>query len=325
MRYNLPMAVDLFAQPLNCGHLEAHIMVKAEHRFDESKFRVTFEQKVNLSKFSTKAGKELEDREHAEETLAADVSDLQAAQDKLYADNRFSLLVILQGMDASGKDGIIRHVMSGVNPLGCHAFAFKAPNSTELEHHFLWRPMQYLPEKGSISLFNRSYYEEVLVVRVHPDFLVPQRLPQLKSLKPKSLEKLWESRFKEINAFERTLVTNGMQVMKFFLHVSPDEQKRRLLERMRLPEKNWKFNPRDLEERKLWPKYRKAYEEMLSQTSTKWAPWHIIPADNKWYARAAVADIISARLEALGLEYPKIDENQKSQFAELSRQLEQEG
>jgi len=293
-----------------------------KHRFDVKKFAVEPEQKINLAKSSTKAGKELENRELAEESLAVDVSDLQQAQDKLYADDRHSLLIILQGMDASGKDGIVRHVMHGVNPLGCRAYAFKAPNTNELQYHFLWRPMHYLPERGGISLFNRSYYEEVLVVRVHPDFLLPQRLPDLKSLKPKALDKLWTSRYKEINSLERTLTSNGTQVIKFFLHVSPDEQKRRLLERLQQPDKNWKFNAGDLEERKLWPEYKKAYEEMLSATSTKVAPWYVIPADNKWYARAAVADIICSRVEATGLEYPKVSDQRKAEFEELAKQLE---
>ena len=184
--------------------------------------------------------------------------------------------------------------------------------------------MHCLPERGNISLFNRSYYEEVLVVRVHPDFLVPQRLPELQSRKPKSLEKLWMSRFKEINSFERTLTNNGTQVIKFYLHVSPDEQKRRLLDRLQQPEKNWKFNANDLKERALWPAYKKAYEEMLAETSTKVAPWYIIPADNNWYARAAVADIICSRVERLGLEYPTITEAQRAEFAELAKQLEAE-
>ncbi len=295
-----------------------------KHRFDVKKFAVEPESKVNLAKWSTKAGKDLESRELAEESLASDVSALQAAQDKLFADDRYSLLVILQGMDASGKDGIIRHVMSGVNPLGCRAYAFKAPNALEVQHHFLWRPMQCLPERGNVSLFNRSYYEEVLVVRVHPEFLDAQRLPDVKSHKPKSLEKLWANRFRDINGFERMLTANGTQVLKFFLHVSQDEQRRRLLERLQKPEKNWKFNAGDLKERALWPAYQHAYEEMLSGTSTKYAPWYVIPADNKWYARAAVADIICSRVEALGLEYPKITEEQKVEFAELTKQLESE-
>ncbi len=172
-----------------------------------------------------------------------------------------------------------------------------------------------------ISLFNRSYYEEVLVVRVHPKFLEPQSLPGVKLDKPKSLQKLWKQRFREINAFERSLVSNGTLVVKFFLHVSPEEQKGRLLERIRQPEKNWKFNPRDLEERKLWPEYRSAFEEALSQTSTEWAPWHVIPADNKWYARAAIADIIAARLEALDLQYPEVSDEQRALYNQLGEQL----
>ncbi len=195
---------------------------KAEtHRFQLSDFEVKPETRLNLRKWSTTAGKQSLAKEVADEALAADVQALQAAQERLYASNRFGMLVILQGMDASGKDGAIGHVMRGVNPLGCRAYAFKAPNEQELKHHFLWRPMPYLPERGMISLFNRSYYEEVLVVRVHPKFLEPQCLPGLKLDKAKSLEKLWKQRFREINAFERSLVSNGTIVLKFFLHISP--------------------------------------------------------------------------------------------------------
>ncbi len=292
-----------------------------KHRFKVGKFQVDPDKKLNLAKISTTAGKEFEDRDHGKESLAEDIAALQEAQDRLYADDRYALLVILQGMDASGKDGIIRHVMSGVNPLGCNAYAFKAPNSVEQSHHFLWRPMQFLPQKGAISLFNRSYYEEVLVVRVHPEFLVPQRLPQLTALKPKLLAKLWENRFEEINDMEKSLVDHGTQVLKFYLHVSRDEQKKRLLARLEEPEKNWKFNAGDLEERKLWPLYKEAYEDMLIKTSTKSAPWHIIPADDKWYARAAVADILSAKLESLDIKYPEISAEQRAQYAELAKQL----
>ena len=295
-----------------------------KHRFDLRGFEVKPGSSVKLGKWSTKAGKELLAKDFADEALAADVAALQNAQDRLFASNKFSLLVILQGMDGSGKDGAIRHVMSGVNPLGCRAYAFKAPNETELKHHFLWRPAAVLPERGMISLFNRSYYEEVLVVRVHPKFLEPQRLPQLKSLKPKSLEKLWKQRFREINAFERSLVNNGTLVVKFFLHISPAEQKQRLLERIKQPEKNWKFNPGDLDERALWPAYMTAFEEALSATSTAWAPWHVIPADNKWYARAAIADIIAAKLESLNFKYPEITDEQRELYQKLAKKLEAE-
>lgn len=295
-----------------------------KHRFDHEKFIVEPGSKLNLNKLSTKAGKELDGKEHASEALAADVTSLLEAQNRLFASDRFALLVILQGMDASGKDGAIRHVMSGVNPLGCRAQAFKAPNSQELEHHFLWRVAPYLPEKGMISLFNRSYYEEVLVVRVHPEFLEPQRIPKLTSLKPKSLDKLWPQRYREINAFERALAAHGTAVVKFFLNISKEAQKERFLQRMQEPEKYWKFNPRDLAERKLWPSYRKAYEEALTETSTKWAPWYVIPADDKWYARSAIADIIVSRLEDLGLKYPEISDEQRGEFAALSEELGRE-
>lgn len=288
-----------------------------KHRFNHRHFEVKPGSSVNLGKLSTKAGKELLPKELADEALAADVADLQANQDRLYSSNRYSLLVILQGMDASGKDGVIRHVMSGVNPLGCRAYAFKAPNEEELKHHFLWRPMRFLPERGMISLFNRSYYEEVMVVRVHPKFLEAQRLPAVEPHKPKSLEKLWKQRYREINAFERSLSGSGTMVLKFFLHVSPEEQKQRLLERIRQPEKNWKFNPRDIEERQLWPAYKSAFEAALEETSTEWAPWHIIPADSKWYARSAIADIIAARLEKLDLRYPEISQDQSDLYTKL--------
>ena len=295
-----------------------------KHRFDLDHFAVKPGSDVNLGKWPTKAGKEFLPKELADDALAADVAELRAAQDRLYASNKFSVLVILQGMDASGKDGAIRHVMSGVNPLGCRAYAFKAPNETELKHHFLWRPAPFLPERGMISLFNRSYYEEVLVVRVHPEFLEPQRLPQLKSVKPKSLAKLWKQRFREINAFERSLVNNGTLVIKFFLHLSTKEQKERLLQRIKVPEKNWKFNPRDLDERQLWPAYMTAYEKTLAATSTDWSPWYVIPADNKWYARAAIADIITARLEAMKFDYPDITDQQRELYQKLAKQLEEE-
>lgn len=292
-----------------------------KHRFQLSDFEVKPDSSVKLAKWSTKAGKQSLAKDLADEALAADVLALHEAQERLYASNQYALLVILQGIDASGKDGAIGHVMSGVNPLGCRAYSFKAPNEEELKHHFLWRSMPCLPPRGMISLFNRSYYEEVLAVRVHPKFLEPQRLPGVKPDKPKSLQKLWKQRYREINAFERSLVTGGTLVLKFFLHVSPQEQKERLLERIRQPEKNWKFNPRDLEERQLWPEYQEAFEDALSQTSTEWAPWHVIPADNKWYARAAIADIIAARLEKLDLQYPATTDQQRELYAQLGEKL----
>ncbi len=295
-----------------------------KHRFDHRSFIVKPGSSVKLSKLSTKAGKELMQKDVAEEALAADVAALQLAQEKLFASSKHALLVILQGMDASGKDGAIGHVMRGVNPLGCRAYAFKAPNAEELNHHFLWRPARYLPERGMISLFNRSYYEEVLVVRVHPQFLEPQCLPDVKLNKPKSLEKLWKQRYREINSFERALESSGTMVLKFFLHISQEEQKQRLLERIRMPEKNWKFNPRDLEERKLWNDYEAAFEGAIENTSTDHAPWYVIPGDNKWYARAAIADIIASRLEKLELSYPEPSDEQRALYQKLADELERE-
>ncbi len=294
------------------------------HRFSDKKFLVDQGDKLNLSKRSTQAGKELKNESHAVEELAVDVSALQSAQQLLYASDSHSLLVIFQGMDAAGKDGTIRHVMGGVNPQGCRVHSFKAPNSSELEHHFLARAVPCLPERGMISLFNRSYYEEVLVVRVHPEFLLPQKLPQLNSLKPKSLEKLWSQRYKEINTFERSLAQHGTLILKFYLHVSRDEQKRRFLERLNDPEKYWKFNAGDLAERKLWSQYQTAFEEALTQTSNKFAPWYVIPADDKWYARAAIADIIADKLESLDLHYPVVAEAEQVKFTQFAQQLNEE-
>jgi PPK2 family polyphosphate:nucleotide phosphotransferase len=211
--------------------------------------------------------------------------------------------------------------MGAINPQGCRVYSFRAPNDLELQHHFLWRPMPYLPARGMISIFNRSYYEEVLVVRVHPKFLVPQRIPDLDIRKEKSLRKLWKQRYQQIKYFEQTLVSNGTMILKFFLHVSRDEQKKRFLKRLTNPEKHWKFNAHDLEERQLWDDYRVAFEEALSETSTDDAPWYVIPADDKWYMRAAIADIIAAKLESLDLHYPKVDEQESLRFQELAEQL----
>lgn len=294
------------------------------HRFDAKQFWVDPEKKLELAKRSSKAGKELTDKRFAEEALAADVSALQQQQELLYASKSRALLVIIQGMDTAGKDGIIRHVMGAVNPQGCRVYSFGPPNTTERLHHFLWRAGPCLPEKGMISLFNRSYYEEVLVVRVHPDFLEPQRIPDVDLGKSKSLAALWKRRYKEIRAFEKTLTHNGTVVLKFFLHLSFEEQRERLLARLREPEKYWKFNAGDLAERKLWPQYQSAFQDCLQQTSTDEAPWYVIPADNKWYARAAVADIIAAHLEKLAMKFPDASKQEVAKFAEHIAELEGE-
>jgi len=292
-------------------------MVK--HSFEAKKFRVKEGDSLKLSKISTKAGNELSKKEDGVESLKVDNASLQEAQNRLFASGKRSLLVILQGMDASGKDGTVRHVISGVNPQGCRIYSFRAPNTEEVQHHFLWRPMRFLPPRGMISIFNRSYYEEVIVVRVHPEFLGPQNLPPFK--KPMDL---WKQRYEEIRTFEQTLVASGTSVLKFYLHVSREEQKLRLLERLTQPDKRWKFNVRDLEERKLWDQYEEATNDVLSATSSKSTPWYIIPADDKWYARAAVADIIASHLESLDLEYPRVSPEDEEKFASYAKQLQEQ-
>jgi PPK2 family polyphosphate:nucleotide phosphotransferase len=289
------------------------------HRFNAKKFFVEPESKLKLAKISSASGDELSGKAQGVEALEADIQSLQEAQERLYASNRRALLVILQGMDTAGKDGIIRHVLRGVSPMGCRVHSFRAPNTEELEHHFLWRPMRFLPPKGVMAIFNRSYYEEVLVVRVHPKFLGPQNL-----LPYKNLDDLWQRRYREMRSFEKTLVDSGTSVLKFYLHISRNEQRKRLLERLQDPSKHWKFNPGDLEERKLWPQYIEAFEDALSHTSSPEAPWYVIPADDKWYARAAVADIIAAHLESLDLEFPEVSKEVSTQFENYSKALRDE-
>ncbi len=291
----------------------------SKHSFDAKKFRVKEGDSVKLSKISTKAGADLPKKADGIESLMDDNAALQEAQNRLFASSQRSLLIILQGMDASGKDGTVRHVISGVNPQGCRIYSFRAPNTEEVQHHFLWRPMRFLPARGMISIFNRSYYEEVIVVRVHPEFLEPQNLPPVK--KPMDL---WKQRFEEIRVFEQTLVNSGTSVLKFYLHVSRDEQKARLLERLTQPDKRWKFNERDLEERKLWNKYEEAAEDVLSATSSKSTPWYVIPSDDKWYARAAVADIIAKHLDSLDLAYPSVSPEDEAKFEEFAKQLREQ-
>ena len=219
-------------------------------------------------------------------------------------DDRYSVLIVLQAMDAAGKDGTIKHVMNGVNPQGCQVFSFKKPSAEDLDHNFLWRYMKSLPERGRIGIFNRSYYEDVLVVKVHPE-LLGRQLPRKKD---KIGKKFWERRYEDINAFERHLVRNGTIILKFFLNVSKDQQKERFLERLSRPEKHWKFSTADLAERGFWDDYMEAYEDALSATSTKWAPWYVIPADFKWVTRAVVADIVTTAIRDLDLSYPEVTE-----------------
>ncbi len=255
----------------------------------------------------------------AKDLLQQGVEELARYQDILYAQNTYALLLIFQAMDAAGKDSTIKHVMSGINPQGCQVYSFKQPSTEELDHDYLWRSFKALPERGNIGIFNRSYYEEVLVVRVHPELLDRQQLPP--STKGKDL---WKQRFEEINNFEKYLVSNGILVMKFFLNVSKEEQKQRFLERIDRPEKNWKFSVADVNERGYWEDYMAAYEDLFTHTSTAWAPWHIIPADNKWFTRLAVANLIYQKLKSLNLAYPVLEENHLERLHEAREILESE-
>ncbi len=250
------------------------------------------------------------DKPRAKEALAMGVAALAELQGKLYAQDCWALLLIFQAMDAAGKDGTIKHVMSGVNPQGCQVTSFKSPSAEDLDHDYLWRCMKRVPERGRIGIFNRSYYEETLVVRVHPEFLQGQKLP------PGSVTKhIWEERFQDIRAFERYLTRNGVVVRKFFLHVSKGEQKRRFLERLENPEKNWKFSGNDIKERGFWDDYMKAYEDMIRNTATEDAPWYVVPADNKWFTRVVVAAAIVETLDSLDLHYPKVDKARRRDLA----------
>jgi PPK2 family polyphosphate:nucleotide phosphotransferase len=260
-----------------------------------------------------------EDKERAKEALQTGIEALAELQDMLYAQNRWALLIILQAMDAAGKDGAIKHVMSGINPQGCQVASFKAPSTEDLNHDYLWRCQKHLPERGRIGIFNRSYYEEVLVVRVHPEILEKQKVP------PKLVGKdVWEKRYKDIRGFERYLSQNGIMVRKFFLHVSRKEQKRRFLERLEKPEKNWKFSASDARERGFWKDYMEAYEELIRQTATEESPWYVVPADNKWYTRVIVAAAIIDALGSLDLKYPEVGEKQLKDLAEAKKVLEAE-
>jgi PPK2 family polyphosphate:nucleotide phosphotransferase len=258
-------------------------------------------------------------KENAKGLLRDGVVKLASLQDRFYAQDTYALLIVLQAMDAAGKDGTIRHVMSGLNPQGCQVYSFKGPSAEERDHDYLWRSMKALPERGRIGIHNRSYYEEVLVTRVHPHLLEGQQLP------PECKRNgVWKDRYEQINNFEDYLVDNGVVVLKFFLNVSRKEQKRRFMERLDRPEKNWKFSVNDVEERAFWGDYMKAYSEVLAHTSTKRAPWYVIPADNKWFARLAVGTVIYTTLEGLDLKYPKVGKDKKQELLAARALLEAE-
>jgi PPK2 family polyphosphate:nucleotide phosphotransferase len=291
--------------------------IKQAHKI-AAPFRVTDGDKFRLDDFDPgdTLGYDDEDKPKAKEALMLGVEALSKLQDKLYAEDKWALLLVFQAMDAAGKDGAIKHVMSGVNPQGCQVYSFKAPSAEELDHDYLWRCQRCLPNRGHIGIFNRSYYEETLVVRVHPEFLSRQKLP------PELItKKIWEERFRDIRCFERYLDRNGIAICKFFLHVSKREQKKRFLERLDKPEKNWKFSTTDLNERRFWAKYRAAYEDMIRNTATKHAPWYVVPADNKWFTRVVVAAAAISTLAKLKPEYPQVDKQKLKELAAARAEL----
>ena len=281
------------------------------------RFRITDGRKFRLAGIdpSDTCGIDIEKSE-AKALLAKGAKRLSDLQERLYAEHQWAILVVLQGLDAAGKDSVIKHVLSEVNPQGCDVHSFKAPSQLELDHDFLWRASIVLPQRGHIGIFNRSYYEEVLVVRVHPEFLARQGLP------PKLVTKdIWHERYEDINAFELHLARNGIAPLKFFLHVSHEEQRKRLLERLDDPAKQWKFNAADVGESKLWDQYMGAFEEMVRGTATEAAPWHVVPADHKWFSRLVVAAAIVERLEAIDPKFPKLDEAEQRDIAALRAAL----
>jgi PPK2 family polyphosphate:nucleotide phosphotransferase len=277
----------------------------------------------SLAMFATREKNKSIDKKSAKEALKAGIQQLRETQAKLYAHDRYSVLIIFQAMDAAGKDGTIKHVMSGVNPQGCRVNSFRAPSAQELDHDYLWRCVKVLPARGMIGIFNRSYYEEVLVVRVHPAMLAGQKIVGIAEKGP-PVDDFWLRRFEEINNFERYLARNQTVVIKFFLNVSREEQKNRFLDRIEQPDKNWKFSMKDVEERQHWASYMHAYGDMLQHTSTEQAPWYVVPADQKWYMRAAVMAVLVERLSALNLNFPEISAGSQAALIEAKRLLENE-
>jgi PPK2 family polyphosphate:nucleotide phosphotransferase len=262
-------------------------------------------------------------KKEAEKLLEANIEDMIELQGKLYAHNRYAVLLVFQAMDAAGKDGTIKHVMSGLNPQGTQVFSFKAPSDLELDHDYFWRTYRCMPQRGNFGIFNRSYYEEVLIVKVHPEYLIRQRLPDIQSLNDVNND-FWLRRYRQINNLERHLVENGTIVIKFFLNVSKEQQKRRFLKRIDDPSRNWKFSSADVKERYHWESYMQAYSDLLSHTSTEVAPWYVIPADNKWFMRYAVSEIVVNRLRSLPLSFPKLPQDELNRLEEARLQLENE-
>ena len=275
--------------------------------FNYNQLKVSEDASVNLKEYSTNETGGY-NKKTAKVEIKSNIKELKKIQRVFYADDRFSLLIVLQASDAAGKDGVIRHVMSGINPQGCRVHSFKTPSKKELDHDYLWRHYKALPERGMIEIFNRSHYENVLVTKVNPQLILNENLPGIDSVN-KIDDEFWENRYEQINNFEKHLCQNGTHILKFFLHVSKDEQKKRLLSRLDNPDKNWKFNNADLEARAQWDEYQKAYAEMLENTSKEYAPWYVIPADKKFFARVAVGNIILEKLQSLNLRYPSGESN----------------
>jgi PPK2 family polyphosphate:nucleotide phosphotransferase len=290
-------------------------LIKETARLAEQ-YCVTKGEKFRLKEFDPGDTGGVKSKKHAEKLQEQSSALASQMQEKLYAQDRWALLLIFQGMDAAGKDGAVKHVMSGVNPQGCDVYSFKAPTNEELDHDYLWRCHKVVPERGKIGIFNRSYYEEVLVVRVHPGLLKAEKLPDRLLTKH-----IWDERYEDINAFERYLTRNGVVIRKFFLYVSREEQKKRFLKRLEDSKKNWKFSLADIKERSFWKDYREAYEEMIQKTATKHAPWYVIPADNKWFARLIAASAIVEALDGLDLAFPDVDKAKKKELEQIRDSL----
>jgi PPK2 family polyphosphate:nucleotide phosphotransferase len=284
------------------------------------KFKVASGKEIKLKDWLTDDDDKPVTKADGESALKSDIQKLSEIQEKLYASNRYSVLIVIQAMDAAGKDSIIKHVMSGLNPQGVNVTPFKTPTHQELEHDYLWRHYLALPARGMVGIFNRSHYENVLVTRVHPEYILNENLPGIKSVE--DIDKsFWEKRFRQINHFERILVDNGTVILKFYLHVSKKEQKKRFLDRINDPAKNWKFSAADLKERELWKEYRKAYEDVLKNTSNLLSPWFVIPADDKWFTRFIIANIIVSELSRLDLSYPQLSDRQKKELEDSKKLL----
>lgn len=285
-----------------------------------NKFRVPEGKKISLKDWPTEYTGDKLDKAKGKDLLEIGRDRLSELQDKLYAHNQYSILLVFQAMDTAGKDGAIKHIMSGLNPSGVQVTSFKVPSSSELDHDYLWRHYIALPPRGEIGIFNRSHYENVLVTKVHPEFILNENLPEINSVKDIN-DKFWENRYKQINRFEKNLFQNGTIILKFFLHLSKKEQKKRLIARIDDPLKNWKFSPADAKERNYWDDYQKAYEDALSNTSTEYAPWFVIPADDKWFTRVAIAGILYNHFSGLDLEYPEVSTEKKAELQKIKEEL----